>query len=276
MQAIDGSEGGRVDKILRIERGNRIARIFVGIVIITMGALMFTWPSIERAAGSWEQHALATETDMTMPRYAGAVRLAYASVFSEMEALVSFEIGALPTTVGGSVIGVDGDLPSRQPVDEAGEKQDGNAGEQRATDQQVARVFEGGTIRIPSIGVDQAIVRGVGRADLRQGPGHYPGTALPGTRGNTVISGHRTTYTKPFHDLDRLDIGDAIWVDTAEGSFKYIVQESFVVDPTNVEPLRGSDRAILTLTTCNPKGSAAQRLVVVAALGRGQATGDLG
>jgi len=272
VQAIDGSEGGRVDKILRIERGNRIARTFVGIVIITVGALMFTWPSIEKAAGSWQQHALATETDMTMPRYAGAVRLAYASVFSEMEALVSFEIGALPTTVGGSVIGVDGDLPARQPVVGIAE----NHAEQPATDQQVARVFQGGTIRIPSIGVDQAIVRGVGRADLRQGPGHYPGTALPGTRGNTVISGHRTTYTRPFHDLDRLDIGDAIWVDTAEGSFKYIVEESFVVDPTNVEPLRGSDRAILTLTTCNPKGSAAQRLVVVAALARGQVTGDLG
>lgn len=131
-------------------------------------------------------------------------------------------------------------------------------------------------IRIPKIGLDSIVVNGVSRDDLRKGPGHYPDTPLPGQRGNSAIAGHRTTYGAPFGDLDQLQKGDTITVRTLEGTFNFTVFDSLVVDPTDVsvlEPVHEdpSDptsplRASLTLTTCEPKYSAAKRLVVTADL----------
>ncbi len=129
-------------------------------------------------------------------------------------------------------------------------------------------------IRIPEIGVDHAVVEGVGRPDLRRGPGHYPGTPLPGQLGNAAIAGHRTTYGAPFNRLDELRPGDAISVTTLAGTFKYRVQGLQVVRPSDVAVLDphpdpskpGQPLATLTLTTCNPKYSAAQRLVATAVL----------
>jgi sortase A len=135
-------------------------------------------------------------------------------------------------------------------------------------------------IRIPRIGVDSIVVNGTTRDDLRKGPGHYPETPLPGQQGNAAIAGHRTTYGAPFGDLDQLSPGDLIQVRTLQGSFKYRVTEQLVVnprdvsvlDPVPVNPSRPDkgNKAMLTLTTCNPKYSAAQRLVIHADLDRGQ------
>lgn len=121
-------------------------------------------------------------------------------------------------------------------------------------------------IKIPTIGVDRVVVEGVGVPDLKKGPGHYPGTAMPGQIGNTVISGHRTTYGAPFNRLDELKVGDEIIVYDQTGPFKYIVSETKVVSPTAVEVLDPSSDARLTLTTCHPKFSARQRLIIVAQL----------
>lgn len=124
-------------------------------------------------------------------------------------------------------------------------------------------------IRIPVIErlVDGwTVVEGVRRDDLRNGAGHMPWTPLPGQPGNAVISGHRTTYGAPFHELDILRAGDRIEVETALGTHVYEVRASFVVRPSDVwvtEPLEG---AWLTLTTCNPRFSARERLVVQAEL----------
>jgi sortase A len=93
-----------------------------------------------------------------------------------------------------------------------------------------------------------------------------PATPLPGQPGNAVISGHRTTYGRPFFDLDQLVAGDTIGVETALGMNIYAIREIIVVAPTDVwvtDPING---AWLTLTTCNPKFSAAERLVVQAEL----------
>lgn len=137
-------------------------------------------------------------------------------------------------------------------------------------------------IRIPKIGVDNAVVQGVGVEDLRKGPGHYPETPLPGQLGNAAIAGHRTTYGQPFNRLDELSPGDEIEVTTLAGSYRYVVDPQtdadgnvsghVVVQPNQVEVLQptpnptlpGTDFATLTLTTCNPKFSAAERLVVKA------------
>ncbi|HEV7861668.1 MAG TPA: class E sortase, partial [Acidimicrobiia bacterium] len=125
-------------------------------------------------------------------------------------------------------------------------------------------------LRIPKIGVDKYIVQGVGLADLRKGPGHYPQTPLPGEQGNAAIAGHRTTYGAPFNRLDELAPGDEVLVTTVKGSFTYKVANTHVVKPNQVEVLDPTPTPVLTLTTCNPKYSAKERLVVVANLAPGQ------
>ena len=123
-------------------------------------------------------------------------------------------------------------------------------------------------LQIPSIDVDFFVVSGVGVEDLRLGPGHFTDTPLPGQLGNSAIAGHRTTYGQPFHDLDQLSAGDDIIIATAYGTFTYEVNALRVVEPTEYSVVSTTDptTATLTLTTCHPKWSAAQRLIVTATL----------
>ncbi len=124
-------------------------------------------------------------------------------------------------------------------------------------------------IRIPkleSLTGGWAIVEGVSLSDLKNGAGHMPWTPLPGQPGNSVISGHRTTYGQPFHDLDLLEVGDRIEVETALGIHVYSVKEVHIVKPTDVWVTHPRSGAWLTLTTCNPKWSARERLIVAAEL----------
>ncbi|HTT86335.1 MAG TPA: class E sortase [Acidimicrobiales bacterium] len=124
-----------------------------------------------------------------------------------------------------------------------------------------------GLLTIPRIGMSgAAIVEGTNENQLQQGPGHYQGTSLPGQAGNAAIAGHRTTYGAPFYDLNQLQVGDPIYIETAQGYFTYQVASSHVVEPSNTTVLEESEQPELTLTTCNPRYSAATRLVVVATL----------
>jgi sortase A len=123
-----------------------------------------------------------------------------------------------------------------------------------------------GVMTIPKIGVDHVLFEGVDRATLKKGPGHMPWTPLPGQPGNAVVSGHRTTYGAPFSDLDQLAPGDEILVETALGTHSYVVRESFIVLPTAIEVTDPKRGAWLTLTTCNPKFSARERLIISAEL----------
>ena len=127
-------------------------------------------------------------------------------------------------------------------------------------------------IRIPSLASLQdgwAVVEGVSLDDLKNGAGHMPWTPLPGQPGNSVISGHRTTYGQPFHDLDLVEFGDLIEVKTALGTHTYAVREIHVVNPTELWVTHPRSGAWLTLTTCNPKFSAKERLIVAAELVEG-------
>lgn len=123
-----------------------------------------------------------------------------------------------------------------------------------------------GVIKIAKIDLDHVMMEGVDRDTLKSGPGHMPWTPLPGQPGNAVISGHRTTYGAPFYDLDLIEVGDEIVVETALGEHVYEVRESLIVSPTDVwvtNPKRG---AWITLTTCHPRFSARERLVIQAEL----------
>jgi sortase A len=135
-------------------------------------------------------------------------------------------------------------------------------------------------LRIPRLGrgYTKVVVEGVSTEDLKKGPGHYPGTALPGQIGNVAIAGHRTTYGEPFNRLAELRPGDTISVETAGWLFIYSVTGETVVSPTDTGvalPVPGHPGArpgarLLTLTTCHPEYSATHRLVVRASLRSGQ------
>ena len=123
-----------------------------------------------------------------------------------------------------------------------------------------------GVIAIPKIVLDQALIEGVGVDELKEAVGHYPDTKMPGQKGNAALAGHRTTYGAPFNRLDDLVAGDPITVTTRSGTFRYEVMEKKIVTPEEVSVLDDTPDNRLTLTTCHPKYSAEQRLIVVALL----------
>ncbi|WP_324275214.1 class E sortase [Blastococcus brunescens] len=145
-------------------------------------------------------------------------------------------------------------------------------------------------LHIPRLGEDyeRVVVEGTAQVQLAQGPGHYLDTAMPGQDGNFAVAGHRIGRGSPFLDLDRMQPGDAIVVETASNWYVYRVlgdpaTGDFGTDPSGVPgrqivhpsqidviaPTPGGgdpSGAYLTLTTCHPKYSAAQRLVIHARL----------
>ncbi|MBI4885129.1 MAG: class E sortase [Actinobacteria bacterium] len=124
-------------------------------------------------------------------------------------------------------------------------------------------------LRIPRIGVDWRVVEGVRVADLKDGPGHFRETVMPGQLGNSAIAGHRTTQGHPFRDLDRLAAGDLIEITTLVGTYTYAVTGSMVVKPSDyslVIPTVDPSTATLALVTCDPAYTARNRLIVQAVL----------
>lgn len=142
-------------------------------------------------------------------------------------------------------------------------------------------------ISIPDLEVDTVVVSGTSPSALRAGAGHYPSTVLPGQEGNVSIAGHRTTYGRPFNRIDELAAGDDIWLQTPVGDFQYVVSTpptdgdcraysemdggrpdsaACVTNPRDWSVVDQTDDAVLTLTSCHPKGSAQQRIIIRAKL----------
>jgi sortase A len=118
-------------------------------------------------------------------------------------------------------------------------------------------------IKIPALGLDTVVVEGITPSALRAGAGHYPQTPLPCEGGNVSIAGHRTTYGRPFGNVDQLKPGDTIELTTPIGGCVYQVsKDPYVVAPTEMSVIDPTAERSLTLTTCHPKGSAAQRLII--------------
>jgi sortase A len=135
-----------------------------------------------------------------------------------------------------------------------------------------------GIVRIPRFGADYArpVLQGTDTDTLTKGMGHYPGTAFPGQIGNFALAGHRTTYGRPLHNIDLLQKGDIIVVETKASYIVYAVDRHVIVTPDHVEVIapvpqvRGArpTQAWMTMTACHPKFSATQRYVVFARLVR--------
>jgi sortase A len=133
-------------------------------------------------------------------------------------------------------------------------------------------------LELPTIGVDKIVVAGVEKNDLKKGPGHYPETPLPGQLGNSAIAGHRTTFGQPFFDVDKLANGDEIVVTTLAGRYVYRVTGQQIVSPSDYQVIATTDptRATLTLTSCHPKYTARERIIVFAELDPAATTGSVG
>jgi sortase A len=123
-------------------------------------------------------------------------------------------------------------------------------------------IVEIGTIEIPKIDVTKPMFEGVSLTVLDHGPGHWPGTAQPGHRGNVVIAGHRTSHDRPFRDIDQLVAGDEVVLTTLEGRFVYEVVGTEVVGPDAIHIIDQADGYTATLFACHPPGSTRQRIVV--------------
>jgi len=110
------------------------------------------------------------------------------------------------------------------------------------------------------------VFEGDGPSELRRGPGHLAGTAMPGDRGNCVIAGHRDTHFRLLKDVHK---GDDIVLSTSRGEFHYRVTNTRVVLPQNTSALKATTGSELNLITCYPfyyVGAAPQRFVVRAEL----------
>lgn len=121
-------------------------------------------------------------------------------------------------------------------------------------------------IDIPRIDVHFTVIEGVGVKQLKDGPGHFPESVLPGQLGNAAFAGHRTTYGHPFYDVDKLQPGDEISFTYPRGErFVYLVTSTEIVragDYDKVVPTVDPSIATVALSSCHPIGTANKRIII--------------
>ncbi len=188
-----------------------------------------------------------------------------------LEAWEAGELDAVDGAAGAGSADAEGLEPEDPTLGEEGEAQ-APAGEVGGAEAVALLEFHRpGSDERPVVSSTLVVIGGVTVADLQRGPGHYPDTAMPGEDGNFAVAGHRVTYGRPFFRLDEIEPGDEIHVVDRDGErFVYEVASSEVVGPydgwvLDEDPLETGEPT-LTLTTCHPRFSAAERLVTFAEL----------
>lgn len=119
-----------------------------------------------------------------------------------------------------------------------------------------------GSIDIPKLGLVSYLFEGVQLTTLDLGPGHWPGTPMPGADGNVVLAGHRTSMNAAFANLHQLEEGDQVFLQTNDGTFTYAVTTTEIVDPSALWIADQTEEPTATLFACHPPGSVSQRIVV--------------
>ncbi len=157
----------------------------------------------------------------------------------------------LPEGVGGRPVAATASAPGTA-----------STGGVRAAAATAGRPTSTGRIEIPAIGLNHLTYEGIDLATINYGPSHWPGKPLPGQLGNTVFPGHRTTYSRPFWDLDKLVPGNEVIFTTPAGRFTYQVTGTTIVGARDTYVVNNTPDATFTLLACHPKGSAKQRIVV--------------
>lgn len=121
-------------------------------------------------------------------------------------------------------------------------------------------------IWIERLGLKTNIYRGLTPDVLKKGVGYWPGTALPGRRGNLVLGGHRVTWPNPFKYIEKIQVGDKILINYRNVRYLYVVTKTFIVKPKDTWIVRQGTGHVLTLFACHPRGTYKFRYVVRATL----------
>jgi sortase A len=121
---------------------------------------------------------------------------------------------------------------------------------------------EVGTIEIPRLGTSRPLLEGITLKTLNRGPGHWPGTAMPGDVGNVVVAGHRVSHGGVFRHIDQLEPGDEVFFTTLAGRFRYVVNGTTIVKPDAMYILDQTEDRTATLFACHPPGTTRERIVV--------------
>lgn len=132
-----------------------------------------------------------------------------------------------------------------------------------ADDEAAEPVVPIGTLAIPALDLERTFYEGIRLPTFDLGPGHWPGSAMPGQPGNVVIGGHRTNSNADFRYIDQLSAGDEMILTTNEGaSFTYVVESTEITSPFASRVIYQTPRKTATLFACHPPGSVRQRVVV--------------
>jgi sortase A len=121
-------------------------------------------------------------------------------------------------------------------------------------------------LSLPTLHVSEIVVNGTDSSTLKEGPGRYLGSAMPGEDELIYIAGHRTTYGAPFSRIDRLRRGDPVLVELPYGSFRYRVTGHRIVDDNELSVLESRGFEQLALQACHPRFFASQRYIAYAEL----------
>ena len=177
-------------------------------------------------------------------------------VTSTSSATAATATTAPATTTAATATTVALPVPIAVPADSAGEEP----------------VIEVGSIEIPSLKVSETMYEGIRLTTLDRGPGHWPGTAMPGQVGNVVIAGHRVSHSKPFRNVDKLVAGDEVVFTTTDGRFVYTVVSQEIVKPDALYITDQTPEKTATLFACHPPGSTRERIVIHLVLNESQST----
>jgi sortase A len=123
-----------------------------------------------------------------------------------------------------------------------------------------------GRLHIGRIGLNMVVVQGTDHETLKNGPGHYVGSGLPGEGHLIYVAGHRTTYLAPFAWINNIRAGDYITFEVPYGTFTYRVTRHYIVADNTVAVLKDTGSEILRLQACHPRFFATHRYIVDAKL----------
>lgn len=124
-------------------------------------------------------------------------------------------------------------------------------------------------IKIPAISIEAGVVQGDGWEQLKKGVGQHIGSANPGEPGNVVLAAHNDVYGELFRNLDKLQPGDEVVILTQQRSYTYIIRQTQIVEPSQVEVMDQTREPVVTLISCYPYLVDKQRIVVTAYLADG-------
>lgn len=121
-----------------------------------------------------------------------------------------------------------------------------------------------GRLRVPRLGLNVMVINGTDNASLTKGPGRHLGTYVPGEGELIYVAGHRTTYSAPFANINRLRKGDVVTFEVPYGTFTYRVRNYVIVPSNDIARLRSPGYEVVALQACHPRFFATQRYIVYA------------